>query len=140
MTTPAGAADERERLIARIYHMCPEKPVPCGECVATADMLRADAETIQSLQAWKELQLAAAVELRAQLAAQSAELDRVKKDAERYRWLRENPNSWPIVTTYQHIDDQGQRKFPIAFDAAIDAALAAQSSANRGGEGKCPDQ
>lgn len=44
-----------------------------------------------------------------------AERDELRKDAERYRWLRDSPDSEPVV-----------RLFRREWDAAIDAAMKEQ--------------
>lgn len=67
-----------------------------------------------------------------QLAAQSAELERVRKDAERYRYAQENLDvGMPVLRGGVVRIDQWN-------DARIDAALAA--GGEKEGETKCRDQ
>jgi hypothetical protein len=56
-------------------------------------------------------------ELRERCDRQAAEIERLRADAERYRWLR-TADSVPI-------SPQAARD-PVAYDAAIDAAMAKQ--------------
>jgi hypothetical protein len=114
-------ASERERLIANLRETI--NGIPPGELDGddfieeAINMLRTDAQTIG------ELQHAAGVANQT-IAAQSAELDRVRKRVEQ----AENA----MRSAGNHFDDYFNAT--IAEDnAAIDAALAAQASASRGG-------
>ncbi len=72
------------------------------------------------------------------ISALLAEVEGLRKDAERYRWLREHADV-TLDEPVQIVTDQGHRIHVTAFcrhetDRAIDAALAAQSATARGGE------
>lgn len=56
--------------------------------------------------------------VRADFVACLAELDALRKDAERYRWLRDNP--WPPILEADIVLHRNAR-----WDAEIDAAMAA---------------
>lgn len=58
------------------------------------------------------------LEAAAEIEGLRAECEALRKDAERYRWLRTHGNAFYNCTVYQGIG--------AAVDAAIDAAMAAQ--------------
>jgi hypothetical protein len=127
----------QERLQA-LYHRSGTHPTSMqeaddmlGELLAEVERLTAKQCTLFSCNGKAE-----AYDLRATVAAQAAELEKVRKDAERYRWARLNP-----VKCANFADDQTyryRRDQPELFDAAIDAALgnssqsASQMDAPRG--------
>lgn len=60
-------------------------------------------------------------------------IDELKRDAARYRWLRDNSENWyigPDYTTYNDLVVSGEYKnhWGEALDSAIDAALAKEDS------------
>ena len=68
-------------------------------------------------------------DLTAELAAKTAEVERLRKDAERYRWLRHGDNDELVLVTYErHTEMTPPCYLPRIeeLDAAIDAAIAAQ--------------
>lgn len=69
--------------------------------------------------AYKDLRIAA---LEADLAAKEAECERLRMDAERYRWLRDQKNDDGIVIAMKnkHIDDL--LPYSVNIDRYIDAA------------------
>jgi hypothetical protein len=104
--------DERERLAKALR----TSSVPSiDDQFLAADMLRADAEQLRALEAWKSLQLEAASELREQLRARDEEIAGLRKDAERYRWIRDE------CTRADNLDGMLLSADP---DASIDAAIA----------------
>ena len=68
----------------------------------------------------QELMSQQVLDLRAQLAASQAECEVLRKDAERYRWLRDAPHAWQIGPWigYEDIDHNDGAE----LDAAIDAS------------------
>lgn len=92
--------DERER-DRLLYESIKRELARNGDPDAIVDCVRlhvrADAETIETLErqkagyiAARDVYLRGNIELREQLAARSAEVEALRKDAERYRWLRKH--------------------------------------------------
>ena len=57
----------------------------------------------------------------------SEELEQAKADAERYRWLRDDPNAYPCYVIYpDSMDSVDSADMDKLIDAAIDAAREAK--------------
>jgi len=136
--------DERERLAVNIVRSARSVP-SVADRHAIADMLRADAEQLRALEAkLLDCQSAIASGDRAQetlrnllqlgdeqLRARDEEIAGLRKDAERYRWLRNEANtarkSDPMVCLYPLDYKQMRLIDGDELDMAVDAAIEEKS-------------